>query len=287
MNGPIAVTGARGRLGSAMVGQLKAAGENFVAWSRPRYDLDDPSSAARLVEQDRPRLIVHTAAWVDVDGCAREPDLARRRNAVAAGELAESAARAGADLVLLSTNEVFDGLRADRHGYAETDPPNPANPYGATKLAAEDLAREHYAGASGRLWILRTSWLYGAAGNDFPAKILAALRRGAPLRVVDDEWGCPTRSDDLARAILALSGVPPDLYHVAGRDVLSRHAWAADLMARLQPGTSVEAIDSSEFTRASTPPPWGVLDSSRAAKAGIRVRGWREAAGSYVAPDAA
>jgi dTDP-4-dehydrorhamnose reductase len=104
--------------------------------------------------------------------------------------------------------------------------------------------------------------------------------------VVDDEFGCPTSTADLATAILALRDVPPGTYHLAGGDVLSRHAWASDLVARHAPGVAVEAIDSSQFSRPSTPPPWGVLDGSLARSHGLSVRGWSEARADYSAPEA-
>ncbi|HYI23156.1 MAG TPA: sugar nucleotide-binding protein, partial [Candidatus Limnocylindrales bacterium] len=88
MAGPVAVTGARGRLGRAVADELTRRGTSFVSWTRPDYDLDDAAAAARVIERDGPELVIHCAAWTDVDGCARNPDLAERRNAAAAGELA-------------------------------------------------------------------------------------------------------------------------------------------------------------------------------------------------------
>ena len=141
--------------------------------------------------------MIHTAAWTDVDGCARDPELAMRRNGTAVGELATACARRGIDLVFISTNEVFDGRRTDGVGYAPDDERNPINPYGAAKAEAERLAIAAFDadGARGRLGIVRTSWLYGPPGNDFPAKIAAAALRaraaGTPLQVVADEIGAP------------------------------------------------------------------------------------------------
>ena len=119
-------------------------------------------------------------------------------------------ARRGIDLVIISTNEVFDGRRTDGIGYAPDDERNPINPYGAAKAQAELLATAAFEAdsARGRLGIVRTSWLYGPPGNDFPAKIagaaLKAKAAGEPLRVVGDEIGCPTYTPDLAEAIVEL-----------------------------------------------------------------------------------
>ena len=111
----VAVTGAGGRLGGALVDQLSRAPfvSRILAWDLPEHDLDDPTSAARLVSTYRPDAVIHAAAWTDVDGCARDPELALRRNGTAVGEMAEACAGSGSALVTVSTNEVFDGLRTD------------------------------------------------------------------------------------------------------------------------------------------------------------------------------
>ncbi|MEX2548343.1 MAG: sugar nucleotide-binding protein [Chloroflexota bacterium] len=127
----------------------------------------------------RPSLVIHAAAWTDVDGCAREPELAIRRNGEAVRSLAKACVQRDVGLVLISTNEVFDGERRDGIGYSEDDPPRPINAYGVSKLVGEHAAQEAY-GASRGLWVLRTAWLYGPPGNDFPEKIVAASDRRPP-----------------------------------------------------------------------------------------------------------
>ena len=118
----VAVTGATGRLGSALIAALADAPftgpAGPIAWTRADFDLDQPSEVGRLLDRDRPEVVVHCAAWTDVDGCARDPDLAIRRNAIATGELAVACAERGLDLLVVSTNEVFDGARTDGLPYA-------------------------------------------------------------------------------------------------------------------------------------------------------------------------
>ena len=158
-----------------------------AAWTRPEFDLDDPAAAARLVERDRPRLVIHCAAWTDVDGCARDPELAERRNAAAAGELAAACAATGAGMVLISTNEVFDGERDDGRGYVEkpTGRRRSTRTAPASCMAEEAAARAALAGTAAAsattLWIVRTSWLFGPPGNDFPSKILGRGATDCPL----------------------------------------------------------------------------------------------------------
>ncbi len=280
----IAVTGARGRLGSVLVRELAARGETSLEWSRPDYDLDDPGAAARLMKRDRPELVIHAAAWTDVDGCARDPALAERRNGVATAELAAACRHASAGLVYVSTNEVFAGDRTDGRGYTETDPPEPANPYGTAKLMGELRAQEAL-GPLGALYVVRTSWLFGPPGADFPRKILAARDRlpaDQPLPVVEDEVGCPTYASDLASAILDLVGrARPGLYHLANAGHASRFEWARRVLECWGREPFLRPVHASEFQRASRPPAWGVLDTSKAAAAGVVLRAWPAAFDGY------
>ncbi|MGZ6315106.1 MAG: sugar nucleotide-binding protein, partial [Candidatus Limnocylindrales bacterium] len=115
----VAVTGAGGRLGSALVKALGGSSfvEEVLAWDLPEHDLDDPASAQRLIGTERPDAVVHCAAWTDVDGCALDPVLALRRNGIAVDEIARACVGVEAGLVLISTNEVFDGSRTNETPY--------------------------------------------------------------------------------------------------------------------------------------------------------------------------
>jgi dTDP-4-dehydrorhamnose reductase len=285
--GPIAVTGARGRLGRAIVA---AAPVGTLAWSQPAYDLDEPASAAALVASQRPSLVIHAAAMTAVDEAARDPAAAVRRNVDAVAALAQACRERGTGLLLVSTNEVFDGARTDGLGYGEEDPTAPRNPYGASKRAGEEAARAAFGDAPG-LWIVRTAWLYGAPGNDFPDKIVAAADRlppDEPLPVVADEHGSPTWTVDLARAILVLiRSSEGGMFHLTAAGVASRLDWARRVLAARRPGRATRPISRSAFQRASDPPPWGVLDTSRAAALGIRMRPWDAALDAYLEAEAA
>ena len=284
----VAITGAAGRLGSALAPAFEAAGWDVHRWSRPAYDLDDPAAAARRLAADRVDLVVHCAAWTDVDGAARDPALAMRRNGAAVGELAEACRRRNVSLVLISTNEVFDGRRTDGRGYAEADPPSPGNPYGASKLAGEEAASAAFGAdeSEAHLWIVRTAWLYGPPGNDFPARILAAADRlpaGEPLRVVTDEVGSPTYAPDLAAAIVLLvAGAAPGAYHLANGGRASRADWARAVLAGCGRDREIDPIRQSDYVRPSRAPAWAVLDTGTAARAGVSLRDWQEALADYL-----
>ncbi len=285
---PVAVSGARGRLGRALVEAVADRGMVAIEWSRPDYDLDDPGAAARLIERDRPAMVIHPAAWTDVDGCARYPDLAQQRNGTATGALAAACAAAGIGLALVSTNEVFDGGRTDGRPYSETDEARPINAYGASKLLGESLARDAYRTrvGEGLLWTIRTAWLFGPPGNDFPAKVVAAADRlpdGEALPVVADEFGSPTYTRDVAPAILALvERAPAGLYHLAADGPASRFDVALAVLAECRPRREVRPISRDEFARPSRPPAWAPLDSGRAAGFGVTLRPWSAGLADYL-----
>jgi dTDP-4-dehydrorhamnose reductase len=287
----VAVTGAGGRLGQALVralGEAPFTGPGGpIAWTREAFDLDAPASVAELLERDRVEVVVHAAAWTDVDACAREPARAMARNGDATDVLARACATRGIDLVAISTNEVFDGRRTDGIGYGPADPLSPANPYGASKAAGERLARDAYEGAArGQLAIIRTAWLFGPGKPDFPAKILAAAREaartGERLRVTGDEWGCPTFTHDVADAIVELlaENAFEGLHHVVNGRFATRADWARSVVDRAMLEVQVEDVPMATWQRASTPPRWGVLEPTPL-PSGEPLRPWPDAMADY------
>jgi dTDP-4-dehydrorhamnose reductase len=288
----VAVTGATGRLGRALVSALEDAPFTGpfgpLAWTRADLDLDDPDPAS-LLRRDRPELVVHAAAWTDVDGCAREPARAFRRNGEATGLLAAACAADGVDLIVVSTNEVFDGRRTDGRGYRSDDPTSPINPYGASKLDGERRATEAFdsAGPGLHLGIVRTAWLFGPPGNDFPSKILAAADRarasGQPLRVVGDEVGSPTYAFDVAEAIVEIigSGDVRGIHHVVNAGSASRAAWARELFRQAAVDIAIDEVPASTWPRASTPPAWAVLEPTPL-PGGEPLRPWQAALADYL-----
>jgi dTDP-4-dehydrorhamnose reductase len=276
------VCGNEGRLGRAL---MTAAPGPVHGWDRPLLDLDDPYTGSALVDRDKPDLVIHTAAMTDVDHAGRDPGLAMRRNGVAVSVLAQACREIGAKFMLISTNEVFDGERTDGQGYLEDDDTNPRNPYGASKRAGEEAALEAYEGTDG-LWIVRTSWLFGPPGADFPEKITAASDKypDSPLPVVSDEIGAPTYTLDLARAIYELvERTDSGIYHLVNSGRCSRYDWARAVLDVCRPERELRPITLEQYKRHSDPPPWGALDTSKAAAAGVVMRPWNEALAQYLA----
>ncbi len=291
----VAVTGAAGRLGSALIAALADApftgATGPTAWRRDAFDLDAPEGIGSRLDRDRPEVVVHAAAWTDVDGCALDPELALRRNAVATGVLAAACAARGVDLLMISTNEVFDGDRLDGHPYLATDPVSPANPYGASKAEGERLATLAFEASPGTarggvLGIARTAWLFGSPGRDYPSRILDAVERaraaGEPLRVVSDEWGTPTYTADVAEAIVGLlaEDATAGIHHLVNGLFATRSQWARYVVGRAELDIEVVDVPAATWTRPSRVPRWGVL-AQTPLPTGEPMRSWPDAMADY------
>jgi dTDP-4-dehydrorhamnose reductase len=175
----ILITGANGQLGTALQTQLFEH-ELFTA-DLPDIDITNKDQIVDEVTQYRPDVVIHCAAYTDVDGAALNPDLAYRVNGLGTQNVALACLKAGADMVHISTNEVFAGDRPD--GYEEWMPVTPINPYARSKAAAEFMVR----GILSKYYVVRTAWLYAKGGHNFIHAILNSAREGDKLRIVADD----------------------------------------------------------------------------------------------------
>jgi len=261
-----------------------AAGRTRAApATRDDADLADPGQVAALLERIGPATgVIHAAAWTDVDGAQTRPAAARRDNQVATRVLAEACARRRAPLVVVSTDFVFDG-EASRP-YRELDGTCPLGVYGRTKLAAERAALEAWPGGTR---IVRTQWLFGPGRpGHFVDRILQAARAGRPLRVVDDQVGCPTSTPALAEALWdVLELAPPGIYHAACEGFCSRYELArAVLEIAGLPVDLVRPCSTAEMPRPAPRPAFAPLDCSKlAAVRGRRLPPWRDELIRYLA----
>lgn len=273
----VLVTGGLGQLGRAI--QERLEGEQVTAVDLPEFDICNGATVADLFGSLHPEIVINCAAYTNVDGCVTDYPTAHRVNAVGPLVLASACRKAGIPMVQVSTNEVFDGRC--REGYEEWMPLAPLNPYGASKAAGEFNVRsilpEHY--------IVRTAWLFAAGGRNFVHAILGRAREGGPLRVVTDEIGNPTFVGDLADAITALIKTGSyGTYHFVNAGACSRWEFAGEILraAGLQSVENIP-ITGAEFTRASTPPPFGELHNRNGSAQGIILRPWQEALGEFLA----
>ncbi len=272
----ILITGGLGQLGMAL--QRVLHDHELVIVDLPEVDISDRQAIREKIVAERPEAVIHCAAYTDVDGCARNPALAHKVNAQGTQNVALASRTVGADLVHISTNEVFAGDRPE--GYEEWRQAKPINAYGRSKAAAE----RHVQFSHNKSFIVRTAWLYASGGHNFIHAILRRARDTGQLRVVADEIGNPTYVNDLAVALKDLLATGSyGTYHLVNEGACSRWAFAQEIL-RLAGLRNVRntPILARDYPRASTPPPYGVLRNVNAAAQGIRLRPWQEALSEYL-----
>jgi dTDP-4-dehydrorhamnose reductase len=241
----VVVTGAGGQLGRALAEAFAA--DEVLPLTRADWDVALPAPPLGAA----PDLVLHAAAWTDVDGAEDDPQEAA---AVNVGGTANAAAL-GAPLVLFSTDYVFDGRK--RTPYVESDGPNPVSAYGRTKLHAEGAAGE---GA----WIVRTSWLFGPTGRNFVRTMLRLGHERDEVAVVDDQCGSPTYVGHLAEAVREVVALPGGIWHVAAAGECTWADFAEAIFEEAGLDSRVRRITTAEFGARAPRPAYSVLRSERA-----------------------
>lgn len=268
----ILVTGAAGMLGRDLSQDLGVAGAAITALSRAELDLTDPAACTKAVE--RHDVVVNAAAWTAVDDAEAHEREAFAVNAVGAANLAQACDDAGARLVHISTDYVFDGTSTTP--YAESTPLAPASAYGRTKAAGEWAVRAHCPDSL----VVRTAWLYGAHGRCFPRTIAAALTERPTLDVVSDQVGQPTWTRDVAELVreLLAAQVPAGTYHATAGGQTSWHGFArAVALAAGADPDRVHETTSADFVRPAARPAYSVLGHRTLEQAGVQPIGaWDE-----------
>ena len=255
----VLITGAGGQLGYAL-GQAFAT-DDVRALTHADWDVAQPPSAELV--QGELDLVLHTAAWTDVDGAEVDPQSAAAVNIGGAA----NAASLHAPLVTYSTDYVFDGRK--RSPYVESDGPNPASAYGRTKLHGE-------AAAGHRAWVIRTSWLFGSTGHNFLRTMLHLGAERDEVAVVDDQRGSPTFVGHLAEATREFvdGDLPKGLWHVAADGECTWADFAEAIFAESGLATRVRRISTAELERPAPRPAYSVLRSERAGAP--QLPHWRE-----------
>ncbi len=277
------VLGGNGMLGRAVAALWRQRGEAVLAIDLPQADITDREGLCRWIDDFRPRLVVNCAAFTQVDACETERETAFEVNGRAVANVVDAAERAGAELIQISTDYVFDGRAAEP--YCEDAATAPLSVYGASKLLGEQEARRY-----SRALVLRTSWLYGLSGANFVATIAGLLRQGrTPLKVVDDQIGRPTFTPFLALAIwdLATAGVH-GLVHYGNREPVSWYGFAREIARYVAPEarSTMLPVTTAEFPRPAPRPAYSVLDVARFEQAvGRPVETWQAGLGAYFDSD--
>jgi dTDP-4-dehydrorhamnose reductase len=251
----VVVTGAGGQLGRALAEAF--AGDDVVPVTRAEWDVTLPAPP----ELDAPDLVLHAAAWTNVDGAEDEPQEAAAVNVGGT----QNAAALGAPLVYFSTDYVFDGRK--REPYVESDGPNPISVYGRTKLHGEAAA-----GAGAR--IVRSSWLFGPTSHNFVRTMLRLGAERDEVAVVDDQLGCPTYVGHLAAAVRELVELPPGLWHVAAEGEATWAEFAEAIFEEAGVECRVRRISTAEYGARAPRPAYSVLRSEQ--PDAPRLPHWRE-----------
>jgi len=247
------ITGAGGQLGTALAEVYPEA----LAYPRERWDVRLP-----LPEAERPavELVLHAAAWTDVEGAEDDPQGAAATNVGGTANAAEL----GVPLVCFSTDYVFDGGK--REPYLESDAPNPLSAYGRSKLLGE-------AAAGAQAWIVRSSWLFGPVGHNFLRTMLALGAERSEVSVVSDQLGCPTYTGHLAAAVSGVVGRPFGVYHLAAGGECTWADFAEAIFAEAGLSCAVRRVSASEYGAKARRPAYSVLRSEKGAP---ELPHWRE-----------
>ncbi len=272
----ILLTGAEGQVGQALAHAL-APHHDLIATTHTTLDISD-FATVQQVETLSPELVIHPAAFTNVDGCALDPLRAYLVNTLGTKHLALACQALDIPLVYISTNEVFDGQQ--RTPYYEWDAPRPINAYARSKWGGERMVEQLLR----RFYIVRIAWVFGGARN-FVRTILRLAHERPSLQIVNDEWGNPTYAADVATAVAQLIQVPAyGTYHFVNDGHCSRYEFAAEILRQSGLTTPIAPITLADYTRASTPPPFTALHNVVGAHdLGITLPSWQSALQTYLA----
>jgi len=280
----VAVIGANGQLGSDVVAAFRINGDEVAALTHAEVDLQNIESVSGCVEDNRPEVIVNTAAMHHVENCEREPQKAFEVNGLGARNLALIARDVGAVLMHVSTDYVFDG--AKRSPYEESDAPNPLNVYGNTKLCGEYFVRS----TLNKHFVLRTSALYGKSpcrakgGLNFIDLMLKLAKERNEIRVVDNEIVTPTSTAELARQMVVLSRSDRfGLYHATAEGQCSWHEFAREVFALTSTKTNLKVAGPNEFPAKVPRPQYSVLENGALKRHKLNTfREWQDGVREYL-----
>lgn len=255
------IIGASGMLGF----DLCKAFPDAVRLTHRELDITNRDKVLEFIGRIKPDLVINSAAYTDVEGCEDNQELAFQVNGYGPGYIAEACNKMGAVLVHFSTDYVFDGSMNE---YLESDTPNPINAYGRSKLLGEQKIAEKIDDYR----IIRISWLFGAHGKNFVETMLKLSCEMAEVKVVNDQFGKPTYTVDLAHKISEITELEPGIYHMTNEGICSWYEFASAFINNAVPCTS------EEFPRKAKRPKYSVLINTKTGP----MRHWKEALKDYL-----
>lgn len=286
----IVVTGREGQLVRSLIERAEGRGVELIALGRPHVDLETPGSAAAAIAEAKPDFVINAAAYTNVDQAEDEPARAMRINGDAAGEIAAAAKAAGAPVVQISTDYVFDGTGSGPYG--EDAATAPIGVYGRSKLAGEEQVRA----ANPDFVVVRTAWVYSPFGRNFVRTMMTLAETRDTLNIVADQHGNPTSALDLADGLLALAGRIAggdraslgQVYHLAGTGAaswfdLAGHVFGACAELGL-PSAEARPVTTAEYPTKAVRPANSMLNCAKFARdIGFTMPDWRASTFAVVA----
>ncbi len=268
----ILILGARGMLGTALCQTFKDY--LITCWDQADVDLTDRPKLQRKISALKPQIIINAAAYTKVDDAEAQQQNVLKVNGKAVGNLAVIAKRIGAILVHFSTDYVFDGKK--RKGYKESDQPNPINVYGKSKFLGEALLRRN----TDQYYLIRSSWLFGPHGINFVQKMLQLANNNVKLKVVNDQWGKPTYTQDLAERTKQLleHDKPFGIYHITNEGKTTWYQFAKKIFKLANVKPQIQPISSQEYKAIAPRPLHSALLNTKLPK----LRRWEEALEEYL-----
>lgn len=271
----VALTGAEGMLGHAI--QKVFSDSEIITFSYADLDVTNLDAAVTRVRNTQPDFLIHTAAFTDVDACESDPEQAYLVNGIGARNMAIACEEIRCPIIHISSDYVFDGTK--KAPYDEWDKTFPINQYGLSKLMAEQFIST----LTNRFYIVRTSWLYGSHGRNFVDTIIRLLAEKDELRVVNDQFGSPTFTEDLASAIRQLIGKGYGIYHVTNSGICTWHEFAVTIAQLTRIEKPIIPVTSEELKRPARRPNNSGLNNTMLRLEGISpLRHWSEALEHYV-----
>jgi len=271
----VTIFGASGLLGKALIREWSGAA--VTGLSSRDADIRDSNAVQKAVQATNPDWVVLAAAYTDVDGCETNRDLAFAVNRDGAVNVAAAARTAGARLLFLSSDYVFDGRKSSP--YETNDERNPQSVYGRTKAEAEVKLLE----ANPDCCVVRTSWLFGVGGKCFPDTILKLAASRPAIDVVDDQRGCPTYAEDLARAIIQLCRKNAGgIVHVTNAGDCTWFEFAQEIVRMAGLPATVRPVSSKQMARPAPRPAYSLLSPAGMRSFGIAMPPWRDALQRYL-----
>ena len=274
----ILVTGAKGMLGTDLCAIFRANNIEVFEWDLPANDITEVERTVAQLKRIAPDRIIHLAAYTDVDGCEVNKSKAYSVNVHGTWVMVLSAKETNTPLLYLSTDYVFDGEKGS--SYLEDDKTNPINYYGLTKVQGEQLVQSKLK----KFFIIRTSWLFGKAGKNFVQTILEIAKGKDNIEVVNDQFGSPTYTIDLAEAIHKI--IQSDnfgIYHISNSGICSWFDFAHEIIKQSALKNKVTPITSEQLQRGAKRPKFSALNNHRYIKTFNHfLRPWREALADYL-----